>query len=70
MTATRDPLPVRPLTAQDFAPFGDLLDTTGAPDKIINQGLCGRYHDRARIDVDGGRTGLSLFDAQPRTDPG
>ena len=69
MTATRDPLPVRPLTAQDFAPFGDLLDTTGAPDKIINQGLCGRYHDRARIDVDGGRTGLSLFDAQPRTLP-
>ncbi|MCB1378065.1 MAG: ureidoglycolate lyase, partial [Alphaproteobacteria bacterium] len=53
-----------------FAPFGDVLDTEGAPDKIINQGMCGRYHDRARIDVGpDGRTGVSLFDAQPRSLP-
>ncbi|MEQ3625208.1 MAG: ureidoglycolate lyase [Celeribacter sp.] len=63
------PLSVRSITAQAFAPFGDILDTAGEPDKIINQGLCGRFHDRARIDVNGGRTGISLFDAQPRTLP-
>ena len=41
---------IQPLTATAFAPYGDLLDTEGAPDKLINQGLCGRYHDRARLD--------------------
>ncbi|MDY6860758.1 MAG: ureidoglycolate lyase, partial [Pseudomonadota bacterium] len=41
---------LQPLTAAAFAPFGDVLECEGAPDKIINQGLCGRYHDRARMD--------------------
>lgn len=58
-----------PLTAEAFAPFGDVLDTGGAPDKIINQGLCGRYHDRARFDFGDGRAGLSLFKAEPRGMP-
>lgn len=58
-----------PLTAEAFAPFGDVLDTGGAPDKIINQGLCGRYHDRARFDFVDGRAGLSLFKAEPREMP-
>lgn len=61
---------VRPLTAAAFAPFGDVLDTEGAPDKIINQGLCGRYHDRARLDFGpGGRAGISLFKAEARRLP-
>lgn len=59
----------RPLTAADFAPFGDVLEADGAPDKLINQGLCGRYHDRARLDFDGGRTGISLFKADLRPLP-
>lgn len=60
----------KPLTAQAFAPFGDVLEIAGAPDRIINQGLCGRYHDRARLDFGpGGRAGLSLFDAAPRSLP-
>lgn len=59
----------RPLTAADFAPFGDVLEADGAPDKLINQGLCGRYHDRARLDVDGGRAGISLFKADLRPLP-
>lgn len=57
------------LTAQDFAPFGQVLEATGTPDKIINQGLCGRYHDRANIDIVEGRAGLSLFKAQARPFP-
>ncbi|MHC0054768.1 ureidoglycolate lyase [Actibacterium sp. D379-3] len=65
-----DVIPIRPLTAEAFAPFGDLLDTAGAPDRIINQGLCGRYHDRARLDFGpDGRAGISLFNAQPRALP-
>lgn len=60
---------VQPLTAEAFAPFGDVLDTSGAPDRMINQGLCGRYHDRARLDMSDGRAGISLFDAEPRSLP-
>lgn len=63
-------LTARPLTAQAFAPFGDVLDTSGAPDKIINQGLCGRFHDRARLDFGPhGRAGISLFQADLRSLP-
>lgn len=59
-----------PLTAEAFAPFGDVLEVNGAPDRLINQDLCGRYHDRARLDFGtGGRAGLSLFDAVARALP-
>ena len=57
------------LTAEAFAPFGDVLDASGEPDKIINQGLCGRFHDRAQLDFADGRAGVSLFKAEPRTLP-
>lgn len=57
------------LTAEAFAPFGDVLDVSGTPDKIINQGLCGRHHDRARLDFGDGRAGISLFNAEPRQFP-
>lgn len=60
---------IRPMEAEGFAPFGDVLDTGGAPDRIINQGLCGRYHDRARLDFADGRAGVSLFKAEPRSLP-
>jgi len=63
-------LSTQPLTAAAFAPFGDVLDCTGTPDKLINQGLCGRHHDRARLDFgDDARAGLSIFNAQPRSLP-
>lgn len=56
-----------PLTGADFAPFGDVLAAEGAPDRIINAGLCGRWHDRARLDFGPeGRAGISVFDAVPR----
>lgn len=59
-----------PLTADAFAPFGDVLEATGAPDRIINEGLCGRFHDRARLDFGpDGRAGISLFKAEPRALP-
>ncbi|MEM9522933.1 MAG: ureidoglycolate lyase [Pseudomonadota bacterium] len=58
------------VTQASFAPFGDLLDCTGVPDRIINQGFCHRYHDRARLDFGpNGRAGVSLFNARPRPLP-
>lgn len=58
-----------PLTAEAFAPFGDVLEAAGTADKIINQGLCGRFHDRARLEAVEGRIGLSLFRAEARSFP-
>jgi len=59
-----------PLTREAFAPFGDVLAATGAPDKIINRGMCGRFHDRASLDFGpGGRAGISIFKAVPRALP-
>ena len=52
----------QPLTAEAFAPYGDILDASGTPDKMINRGLCGRYHDRAKLDFgEHGRAGISIF---------
>ena len=58
-----------PLRADAFAPFGDVIECVGVPDKIINQGLCGRFHDRARMDFGDGQAGISLFNATPRSFP-
>lgn len=54
------------LTADVFAPFGDVIDVGGEPDQMINDGMCARYHDRAGFDFVDGRAGLSLFHAYPR----
>lgn len=53
-----------PLTAAAFAPYGDVIEANGQPDKLINNGTCARYHDRAILDVLGGRIGISLLDAE------
>lgn len=61
---------IEPLTAEAFAPYGDVLEAAGAPDRIINEGLCERFHDRARLDFGpGGRAGVSVFRAVPRSLP-
>jgi ureidoglycolate lyase len=54
-----------PLSAAAFAPFGDVIAADGPPDRLVNAGRAGRWHDRARIDVSDGRAGLSVFDALP-----
>ena len=60
---------IEPITADAFAPFGDVFDASGAPDKIINMGKCGRYHDRASLDFVDGKAGISIFNAEVRTLP-
>lgn len=59
----------KPLTAADFAPFGDVIEAAGDPDKYINAGQCARYHDRARLDFSDGQAGISLFQSQIATLP-
>ena len=61
---------IEPLDAAEFAPYGDVLEAAGAPDRIINDGLCERFHDRARLDFGPeGRAGISVFRAEPRSLP-
>ncbi|MCG3268758.1 ureidoglycolate lyase [Yoonia sp. I 8.24] len=60
---------ISPLTQAAFAPYGDVLNCDGDPDKMINAGLCGRFHDRARVDVTDGNVGISLFRSELRALP-
>ncbi|MCG7522649.1 ureidoglycolate lyase [Ruegeria sp. Ofav3-42] len=57
-------LKLRPLTADAFAPYGDVIDVAGDVDKYINQGKCARYHDRAALDFQNGRAGISVFQSE------
>jgi ureidoglycolate lyase len=61
----------QPLTAKAFAPYGDVITADGSPTMMINRGMCGRYHDLAKIDFAGAdaRAGISLFKAVPRSFP-
>ncbi len=64
-------LPVRPLTAAEFAPFGEVIETGGAEHFTINQGTTERYHDLAKVDVGegGGVPLISIFRSRPRPVP-
>ena len=59
-------LTAKPLTADDFAAYGDVIELRGEPTKMINEGMCGRHHDLAKLEFIDGRAGISLFDAQAR----
>lgn len=65
------PLQTQPLSQDAFAPFGDVLEIGDKPDMIINQGLCGRFHDLAKIDFVGNdaAAGISLFKSEARSLP-
>ncbi len=60
-----------PLTAQAFAPFGEVIETRGTEPRMINEGTCRRFDDLATVDVnaDGGRPLISIFEATPREFP-
>ena len=57
------------LTAEAFAPYGDVMDASGVADKVINQGKCGRYHDKAKMDFSDGRAGISILQGEKETLP-
>lgn len=57
---------IEPLTAEAFAPFGDIIDATGQPTVMINNDKCARHTDLAQLSFDArGRAGISVFDGQP-----
>jgi ureidoglycolate lyase len=64
-------LKAEPLTAEVFAPFGDVIQTAGRPPRVINEGTCERFDDLASVDVlaNGGRPLMSIFKAAPRPLP-
>jgi ureidoglycolate lyase len=60
-------LKAKPLTAEAFAPFGDVIDRRIAESFPINAGRTRRYHDLARVETLGeeARTLISIFVSQP-----
>ena len=64
-------LRVEPLSAAAFAPFGDVIETTGNAFHYINAKMVERYHDLAQVDVDkmGGQVGISLCVGTPYVFP-
>ena len=62
----------QPLTADAFAPFGDVIEASDRAEQIeINYGYTTRFNDLAKMDVAerGGRAIVSLFRAQPLSPP-
>ncbi len=57
----------QPLTADAFAPFGNVIESDGHVPIAINRGMCHRFHDLAEVDVssNGGRALINLFESQP-----
>ncbi len=56
-----------PLTAEAFAPFGEVIETAGQAFYQINYGKTERYSDLANLDTgqNGGKPTLSIFRSQP-----
>ena len=64
-------LKLEPLTKQAFAPFGDVVESEGRDWYFINDKMVKRYHDLCEVDTgaEGGRTVVSICEAQPNTFP-
>lgn len=60
-------LPPRPLTAETFAPFGQVIECAGY---AIDEGGSQRFTDLAQLETDAeGRLALSIFRADARQPP-
>jgi len=53
-----------PLTAEAFAPFGDVIEAQGIP-REINYGVTQRFHDLAGVDAGDGRITVNIFRSRP-----
>lgn len=58
-----------PITAEAFAPFGEVLAVRDEPTKLINEGRCGRHHALATVERGGGEAIISIFRSEPVTFP-
>ncbi len=62
----------KPLTAENFAPFGEVIEATErAKNYLINNNTCRRYHNLAGVDAtdEEGKAGISIFVAEKRPLP-
>jgi len=59
-------LKVAPLTAETFADFGDVIETSGKQSFEINYGMADRYHALAKVDTgtEGGYPVISMVDSK------
>ncbi|WP_312525118.1 ureidoglycolate lyase [Paracoccus sp. (in: a-proteobacteria)] len=53
------------ITAEAFAPYGELLTARDEPTKLINAGRCERHHALATVERHGGEAIISIFRSQP-----
>lgn len=55
------------LTAEGFAPFGEVIEKRPDRSLMINAGMAERFHDLAEVDVaeSGGRPLVNIFQGQP-----
>jgi len=59
-------LKLQPLTAEAFAPFGDVLEVRDSNDSFpINYGLTQRHHKLAQVDVGDGFGIINIFRSNP-----
>lgn len=58
-----------PITAADFAPFGEILAPRGKATRMINAGKCERHHALAQVERGGGEAIISIFRSEPVTPP-
>lgn len=60
-------IPIKPLTIEDFAPFGEVIDLDTAQHFPINNGMCTRYHDLATVELGGDepRPLVNIFRGKP-----
>ncbi len=66
MTGNALTITAQPLGAAAFAPFGDVIEAAGAS-YPINDGMCDRFHDLARMEFsgEGARAGISVGWGRP-----
>lgn len=63
-------LPALPLSAEAFAPFGQVIECAGHAGYAINEGSSQRFTDLAQLEADAeGRLALSIFRAEARQAP-
>ena len=63
-------LRLEPLDAEQFAPFGTVINQTADSQPMaINSGSCMRFDDLARADTSHGAAGFSIFEAEAQLLP-
>jgi ureidoglycolate lyase len=71
MTPLPIDLPIRPLTAESFAPFGEVIEANPSTMRLINGGTTERFHALFSPEVtgEGAHVIVNIFRGQPRAFP-